>query len=110
MRGYARELGLLDRRFQFEWDEVKAAANVRKHGVSFDHARTVFYDPLLLTVADLEHGENEERWFSIGRAASDSVLSVIYLWSETETGITKIRIISARKATVTEMRQYEDVP
>jgi uncharacterized DUF497 family protein len=49
--------GLHDRRFQFEWDDVKAAANVRKHGVSFDHARTVFYDALLLTIADLQHGE-----------------------------------------------------
>jgi hypothetical protein len=52
--------------FQLEWDEVKAATNERKHGVSLDLARTVFNDPLLLTVADLEHSETEERWFSIG--------------------------------------------
>ena len=97
-----------DRQFQFEWDEVKAATNARKHGVSFDHARTVFSDPLLLTIADLEHSQNEERWFSIGRADNGSVLSVAYLWLEA--GITKIRIISARKATRTEMRQYEESP
>lgn len=61
-----------DRQFQFEWDEVKAATNARKHGVSFDLARSIFNDPLLLTVADLEHSETEERWFSIGRAADGS--------------------------------------
>ena len=44
--------------FQFEWDEVKANANVRKHSVSFELARTVFNDPRLLTVADLEHSES----------------------------------------------------
>ena len=93
--------------FQFEWNEVKAAANARKHGVSFDLARTVFGDPLLLTVADLEHNKCEERWFSIGRAANGSMLSIAYLWSEAEPA-TKIRIISARKATHTEIRQYEE--
>ena len=84
----------------------RPVANARKHGVSFDLARTVFNDPLLLTVADLEHSEKEERWFSIGRAANNSLISVAYLWSETQSE-TKIRIISARKATQTEMRQYQ---
>lgn len=95
-----------DRQFQFEWDEAKAAASVRKHGVPFDLARTIFNDPLLLTVADLKHSEAEERWFSTGRAANGSLLSMAYLWSEVESA-TKIRIISARKATQTEIRQYE---
>jgi uncharacterized DUF497 family protein len=98
---------LHDRPFQFEWDQTKAIANARKHGVSFDLARTVFNDPLVLTVADLKHSEKEERWFSIGRAANNSLVSVAYLWSETQFA-TKIRIISARKATQTEMRQYEE--
>ena len=96
-----------DRPFDFEWDEAKATANASKHGVSFDLARTVFNDPLLLTVADLEHSESEERWFSIGRAANGLILSIAYLWSEAEPA-TKIRIISARKATQTEIRQYEE--
>jgi uncharacterized DUF497 family protein len=98
---------LHERQFQFEWDEAKAVENVRKHGLSFDLTRTVFDDPLLLTVADLEHSEKEERWFSIGRAANESLLSVAYLWSETQFA-TKIRIISARKATQAEMRQYQE--
>lgn len=54
-----------ERQFYFDWDEAKAAANG-------------------LTVADLEHGEAEERWFSVGRAANGSLLSVAYLWSETK--------------------------
>jgi hypothetical protein len=52
---------LNERQFEFEWDEIKAAANVRKHGVSLELAATVFGDPWLLTVADLEHSEIEER-------------------------------------------------
>ncbi|MGI8744509.1 MAG: BrnT family toxin [Bryobacteraceae bacterium] len=95
------------RRFHFEWDEIKAAANARKHAVSFEVARTGFNDPLLLTVADLVHGETEERWFSIRRARNGSMLSVVYLWSEADPA-TKIRIISARKATQAEIRQYEE--
>lgn len=97
-----------DRQVYFEWDDAKAIANVRKHGVSFDVARTIFNDPLLLTVADLEHSATEERWFSVGRSINGSVLSVVYLWSDVEPALTKIRIISARKATHTEIRQYEE--
>lgn len=58
-----------ERQFQFQWDEIKAAANVRKHGISFDLARTVFNDPRLLSVADLEHSEAEERWFLLDTPA-----------------------------------------
>jgi len=99
---------LHDRQFQFEWDDVKAVSNLQKHGVSFDLARTVFSDPLLLTVADLKHGETEERWFSVGRASNNILLSIVYLWSDSTPTITNIRIISARKATQREIRQYEE--
>jgi hypothetical protein len=96
------------RQFQFVWDESKAAANVRKHGVPFELARTVFNDPLLLTVADLEHSDIEDRWFSIGRASSTAMLSVVYLWSDVDPATTKIRLISARKATQNEITQYHE--
>jgi uncharacterized protein len=99
---------LHERQFQFEWDDVKAAGNVLKHGVSFDLACTVFNDLFLLTVADLEHAESEARWLSIGRSGNGAMLSVIYLWTEVGPATTKIRIISARKATQTELHQYED--
>jgi hypothetical protein len=63
--------------FQFEWDEIKAAANALKHGVTFETASTVFRDPQLLTIADIEHSETEERWFSIGWASNGSILSIV---------------------------------
>ena len=99
---------MTDRQFQFEWDEVKAAANLRKHGVSFDLAATVFADPRLLTLADLEHSEVEERWFSIGCANNGAMLSIVYLWAESDPATTKVRLISARVATQTEIRHYEE--
>jgi hypothetical protein len=98
---------LNDRQFQFEWDEIKAAANVRKHGVSFELAATVFSDPRLLTVADLEQSEAEERWFSVGCASNGAMLSIVYLWSESDPATTKIRLIMARQATRNEIRHYE---
>ena len=96
------------RPFQFEWDEIKADANARKHGVSFDLASTVFHDPRLLTIADLDHSEAEERWFSVGCASNGSMVTVVYLWSDTGPAATKIRLISARKATQTETRRYQE--
>ena len=99
---------MAERQFQFEWDEIKAAANFRKHGVSFELACTVFGDPRLLTVADLEHGELEARWFSVGSASNGTLLSVVYLWSESEGETIKIRLISARKASQGEIRQYRE--
>jgi hypothetical protein len=96
------------RPFQFEWDEVKADANARKHGVTFELASTVFYDPRLLTVADLEHSETEERWFSVGCAGNGVVLSVVYLWSDADPAATKIRLISVRRATQAESGQYRE--
>jgi len=97
-----------ERQFVFEWDEAKASANLRKHDVSFELARTIFYDPGLLTVADLEHSQTEERWFSIGYAANGTMLSVVYLWSAAGPLTTKVRLISARKATPAEIRQYQE--
>ena len=99
-----------DRYFQFEWDETKAAANIRKHGVSFELARTVFSDPRLLTVADLAHGGSEERWLSIGWASNGAMLAVVYRWSEIDPATTEIRLISARRATAVEMNQYKKNP
>lgn len=94
--------------FQFEWDEAKADANARKHGVTFELASTVFHDPLLLTVADLEHSDTEERWFSVGCASNGVVLSVVYLWSDADPAAASIRLISARKSTQAEARQYQE--
>ena len=90
---------------QFEWDRVKAEANVRKHGVAFQLATTIFSDARILTLADLEHGHSED-WFSVGCASDGAILAVAYLWSEAGPLTTMVRIISARKATRAEMRHY----
>ena len=87
---------------QFEWDEAKAAANVRKHSVSFEEAITVFGDPHAITIFHVEHSEAEDRFINVGLSASGRILVVVY----TERG-PRIRIISCRRATLAERRQYE---
>jgi uncharacterized DUF497 family protein len=96
------------RLFQFEWDEAKAEANQRKHGITLKLAASVFYDPRLLSIADLEHSGTEERWFSIGIASNGVLLAVVYVWSEADPAAIKVRLISARRATQVEYRQYEE--
>ena len=88
----------------FEWYEEKAVANLRKHGVSFEEAQTVFNDPMALTIEDREHAHEERRYIDIGYSASGRLLVVIY----TERG-DAIRLISSRKATRTERTYYEGV-
>ena len=87
----------------FEWDEVKADSNFRKHGVSFEEAATVFGDYLSLTIADPQHSEDEERCIIIGRSHRGRTVAVAH----TERG-DHIRIISARLATPREGRDYEE--
>ncbi|MCX6611160.1 MAG: BrnT family toxin [Acidobacteria bacterium] len=94
--------------FQFEWDEEKASSNVRKHGVSFELASSIFGDPRILTVADTTHSETEERWFSIGLANNGVPMSVAYLWLDAGAALIKIRLITARRATATEIRFYTE--
>ena len=86
----------------FEWDGGKAAVNIRKHGISFEEAATVFGDPLSLTISDPRHSEDEERFVIIGRSRQQRLLVVVH----TERG-ENIRIISARLATHREQRDYE---
>jgi uncharacterized protein len=88
----------------FEWDDAKALANERKHGVSFLEARTVFSDPLALHQYDGPHSWNEERFIIIGTSESRRVLFVVYVERIEET----FRLISARTATTRERRAYEE--
>jgi len=95
-------------RLIFDWDTNKAKVNLRKHKVSFDEAKTVFNDPLMITFPDDGHSTAEERQISIGLAASRRVLLVVHTErDETESSIV-IRIISCRKATTSERRIYEE--
>ena len=80
---------------RFEWDPVKAASNFRKHGVSFDEARTVFEDEEALFMADPDHSVDEDRWVLLGMSGAARVLVVVHC--ERAAG-TAVRLISARKA------------
>jgi uncharacterized protein len=88
---------------EFEWDEDKAENNHRKHGVSFDEAATIFNDPNIATIPDPTHSKNEERFVSIGISIIARVLTVIHTFRKT-----RIRLISARKATKAEKKVYEN--
>lgn len=89
---------------QFEWDGQKALINVRKHGVSFDDAATVFNNPLALIFADDSHSNEEQRELIIGHSAIGQLLIVVF----TERNDDIIRIISAREVTNRERRDYEE--
>ena len=89
---------------EFEWDDKKEASNIKKHGCSFDEAITVFNDPLSLIFDDEKHSDEEEREIIIGH----SILRRLLLISFTERGRDLIRIISCRKATKHERKQYEE--
>lgn len=86
----------------FEWDEEKAALNLRKHGVSFEEAESVFMDSFGLEEPDEEHSQTEVRWVLIGLSLSLRVLVTVY----TERG-SKIRLISSRKANAKERKEYQ---
>lgn len=88
---------------RFEWDQSKATANQRKHGVSFEEAQSVFYDEFAVQYYDDEHSASEERFILLGMSASARVLIVCHC--ERESG-NLIRIISARKATKVESTFY----
>jgi uncharacterized protein len=88
---------------KFEWDRAKAAANEAKHGLSFEAAERVWDDPFHLIVFDRQE-RGEERWHAIGLARGILVLTVIHTYPGDED---RVRIISARKATLDERKRYE---
>lgn len=87
----------------FEWDPEKAESNLERHGVDFPDAVAVFFDDVALTIVD-ENGD-EQRFVAIGADALNRVIVVVYCWRGES-----IRIISARKATRRERKQYEEAP
>lgn len=88
---------------RFEWDPVKAEENLRKHGVSFEDARTVFYDDFAVEFYDDEHSEWEDRFLLLGLSAQLRLLLVCHCYRESES---VIRLISAREATKSEAGFY----
>ena len=87
----------------FEWNAAKASINRRKHGISFDEAKTVFFDENARLIHDPDHSDDEDRFVMIGISAATRILVVIHCYQKEE-GV--IRIISARRATKTESAQY----
>ena len=88
---------------KFEWDETKAAANLGKHGVSFDEAATVFFDGLALTGNDPDHSRDESRYITFGMSSLGRLLTVSHTYRPGG-----IRLISARRVTRAERKLYEE--
>ena len=89
--------------FQFQSDPRKAASNLRKHGVFFEEAMTVFNDPLSATFADELHSEDESRFITVGLSSKRRLLFISHLEDEG-----KIRIIGARLANTVERQDHEE--
>jgi uncharacterized protein len=87
----------------FEWDPDKAESNFKKHGVSFEEARTILSDPLEMTIFDPDHSDDEDRFISMGVSDLRRILVVSY----TERG-DRLRLISARVANKRERKKYEE--
>ena len=94
--------------YEFEWDPVKANTNLNKHGLDFEGTATVFLDPLAVTIRDDDHSETEVRWNTLGKDASGQYALVIHTfeWLAEEQG--RVRLISARRPTRAEIRDYEE--
>lgn len=88
---------------KFEWDPQKAAANLAKHGVSFEEAASVFGDPLGRIADDPRHSVDEERFVLLGFSRERRFVAVMFA-ERSEA----IRLISARRATLAERREYEE--
>jgi uncharacterized DUF497 family protein len=85
------------------WDEGKNKKNIADHGVSFEEAKTIFYDPNARLIHDPDHSADEERFIILGISKKMHLLVVCHCYRENDT---VIRLISARKATAKEKRQY----
>jgi len=93
--------------YSFEWDSVKAKANIIKHNVGFERAAEVFLDPFALSLYDKLHSRKEDRWISLGKDMSGALLVVVHTYRDISKDQCAIRIISARKATKHETHQYQ---
>ena len=92
--------------YQFEWDPTKARQNARNHSITFERAATVFLDPEALSMFDNEHSQEEERWITLGLDRGGALLVVCHTYREETETTARIRMISARKATRREAKQY----
>jgi uncharacterized DUF497 family protein len=90
-------------RLIFQWDKNKDLINQKKHGISFEEAKSVFYDDNAIQFWDETHSELEDRFLLLGMSSKMRLLLIVHCYREEES---EIRIISARKATKKESQQY----
>ena len=88
----------------YEWNLIKERLNVAKHGVDFEEAKSVFADEFALVLFDEDHSNDEERFLVLGMSQKERILLVVHCYRENDT----IRIISSRKATKSEAKQYKE--
>ena len=91
---------------KIEWDNDKNQANKKKHGVSFEEAGEIFLDPLHLSILDERFDYGEERWITIGKTKKRLLVVAAHTWIDIN-GYETVRIISARKVTKREKKDYE---
>lgn len=94
--------------YEFEWDPAKAGSNLTKHGVDFERAAEVFRDPLALTIPDDQHSVAEARWITMGKELLGQYVLVVHTFEELDDRTARIRVISARRPTRVEIRDYEE--
>lgn len=88
----------------YEWNLIKERLNIAKHGVDFEEAKSVFADEFALVLFDEDHSNDEERFLILGMSQKERILLVVHCYRENDT----IRIISSRKATKNEIKQYKE--
>ncbi|MGH7795637.1 MAG: BrnT family toxin [Candidatus Binatia bacterium] len=93
--------------FHFEWDPAKARQNARKHRVTFERGATVFLDPNALSLFNEQHSEEEKRWITLGLDQTGALLVISHTYREEAENSARVRLISARKATRNETKQYQ---
>lgn len=94
--------------YRFKWDPDKAKNNIEKHGISFEMASTVFRDPMALSIYDEDHSIEEDRWITLGIGYSGVLLVVNHTFQKFEQDTVLLRIISCRRATKKEQKQYNE--
>ena len=92
--------------YDFDWNLKKAKSNRINHRVTFEEAATVFSDPQMLTLYDGKHSETEDRWITLGISVAGRLLVVNHTFPDKVTDHIAVRIISSRKATGPEQKQY----
>ena len=93
--------------FNFEWNPRKAKTNYAKHKTSFELAATIFTDRNAVTIFDSDHSDEEDRWITMGIARNGNILTLVHTYNEIDNDNVNIRIISARKSTKNEIKQYQ---